>query len=53
MLDAYEEYKSADIEHVLLGRRLPRAVLPSVQAILMARHLRGDLPAYAPFVMAG
>ena len=28
-----------------------RWALPSIQATLLARHLRGDLPAYPPFVM--
>lgn len=51
VLDAYEEYKSAEVAHVLLDRAIARAAIPSVQAIMMARHLRGDVPAYPPFVM--
>ena len=30
--------------------RKPKPI-PSVQATLLARHLRGDLPAYPPFVL--
>jgi CRISP-associated protein Cas1 len=37
--------------HPLLERDVPRAALPSIQATLLARHIRGDLPAYPPFVM--
>ena len=36
---------------VVMGRRVGRWALPSIQATLLARHLRGDLPAYPPFVM--
>jgi CRISPR-associated protein Cas1 len=50
LLEAWEEYRSEEVAHPLLGRRLPRAALPTVQATLMARHLRGDLTAYPPFV---
>jgi len=49
-LAAYEEFKTAEIVHSLLGRKIPRSSVPFVQATLLARHLRGDLPAYAPFV---
>jgi CRISP-associated protein Cas1 len=52
-LEAYDEYKSAEIEHALLQRTAPRAALPVIQATLMARHLRGDIPAYPPYVAAG
>lgn len=52
VLDAYESFKEAASEHRLLGRPVPRWALPSLQATLMARYLRGDLPAYPPFVMA-
>lgn len=37
--------------HSLLGRNVARGALPTVQAILMARHLRGDLPAYPPYII--
>jgi CRISPR-associated protein Cas1 len=53
VLDAYEAYKSEPVEHLLLQRTIARASLPTLQATLLARHLRGDLPAYPPFVMAG
>lgn len=49
---AYEAFKSEFVPHPLLDRSVVRATLPYLQAVLMGRHLRGDLPAYPPFVMA-
>ena len=51
LIKAWEEHKEAEIHHQLLGRLIGRWALPSVQATLLARHLRGDLPAYPPFVL--
>lgn len=47
-LAGYEEFKSGTSTHLLLDRDMPRWALFSVQATLLARHLRGDLPAYPP-----
>lgn len=52
VLEAYEEFKSEEVRHLLLGRAIPRAALPMTQATLLARHLRGDLPRYPPYVMS-
>ena len=46
------DHKEVEMRHPVLGRRVGRWALPSVQATLLARHLRGDLPAYPAFVMA-
>lgn len=51
LLSLWEEHKNKEVRHKLLGRPVGRWALPSVQATLLARHLRGDLPAYAPFVL--
>ena len=51
LLKAWEEHKETEIQHQVLGRPVGRWALPSVQATLLARHLRGDLPAYPPFVL--
>lgn len=48
----WERHKSETIEHLLLGRAVDRWTLPSIQGTLLARHLRGDLPCYPPFVLA-
>jgi CRISPR-associated protein Cas1 len=53
VLKAYEEFKGEEVPHRLLGRSLPRWTLPSVQATLLARHLRGDLPVYPPYLIEG
>ena len=53
VLTAVEDHRDEEVEHRLLQRRLPVWTLPTVQATLLARHLRGDLPAYPPFVLTG
>lgn len=50
LLSSYEEFKGQEVTHPLLDQVVPRWALPMVQATLMARFLRGDIPAYAPFV---
>ena len=52
LIEAWEEHKETEVRHQLLGRPVERWALPSVQATLLARHLRGDLPANPPFVLA-
>ena len=51
LLHTWESHKETEVRHQLLGRPVERWALPSVQATLLARHLRGDLPAYPPFVL--
>lgn len=51
LLKEYERFKDEEIPHRVLERLVPRWTLPQIQATLMARHLRGDLPAYAPYLM--
>lgn len=38
--------------HAYLDREVPAALLPLVQARILARHLRGDIPTYAPWTVA-
>lgn len=52
VLRAYEAFKDEEVPHLLLGRDVPRWSLPTLQATLVARHLRGDIPAYPPYVVA-
>ena len=52
LIKAWEGHKETEVPHRILGRTIGRWALPSVQATLLARHLRGDLPAYPPFVLA-
>ncbi len=51
LIEAWEEYKETETLHRILGRPVGRWAIPSVQATLLARHLRGDLAAYPPFVL--
>lgn len=48
VLALYDTYRQQAVAHPLLDREVPRALLPSIQATLMARHLRGDLSSYPP-----
>lgn len=46
-----DETRTEIVRLRLLERYVPRALLPNIQATLLARHLRGDLDTYPPFVM--
>lgn len=52
LIKIWEREKDRELHHGVLGRRVERWALPSVQATLLARHLRGDLPDYPAYVMA-
>lgn len=47
---AYQQRKEAVVRHHLLRRSVPVGLLPHVQARVLARHIRGDLAEYQPFV---
>ena len=49
VLTAWQERKREEIMHPYLKEKIPFGLLPYVQALLLARHLRGDLDAYPPF----
>lgn len=50
VLKSWEAHKETSIPHRILRRPVERWALPTVQVTLMARHLRGDLRLYPPFV---
>lgn len=50
VLVAYQKRKQEEIQHPFLGEKIHIGLLPHVQALLMARYLRGDLEAYPPFL---
>ena len=50
LLVAYQERKEAEVEHRVLADKVPWGLVPQVQARLLARHLRGDLDEYLPFI---
>lgn len=51
VVKSWESHKKLLMHHKVLRRPVERWALPTVQATLMARHLRGDLPVYPPFVL--
>ncbi|MGV8082332.1 MAG: type I-C CRISPR-associated endonuclease Cas1c [Coriobacteriia bacterium] len=50
VIAAYQERKQAIVAHPYLRQPVPIGLVPHVQARLLARHLRGDLESYRPFV---
>ena len=50
VLTAYQTRKQETITHPFLGEKIDIGLIPHVQAMLLARRLRGDLDAYPPFV---
>lgn len=49
-LIAYQERKREQLQHPFLAEKIDIGLLPYVQAQLMARHLRGDIDGYPPFI---
>ncbi|MBI4499031.1 MAG: type I-C CRISPR-associated endonuclease Cas1 [Chloroflexi bacterium] len=47
---AFQRRKEEEVEHRALKQKVPLGLVPHVQARLLARHLRGDLKDYPPFV---
>ncbi|GEM88342.1 type I-C CRISPR-associated endonuclease Cas1c [Meiothermus granaticius] len=47
---AFQSRRQETVQHPLFKEPVPVGLLPHVQARLLARYLRGDLPEYAPFV---
>jgi CRISP-associated protein Cas1 len=52
-LFAYQKRKQEEVMHPIVGGKVPIGLLCHVQARLLARHLRGDVPEYAPFILRG
>lgn len=50
VLTALQTRKQETVMHPFLQEDVPIGLLPHVQSLLLARHLRGDLAAYPPFV---
>lgn len=50
VITAYQERKQDSITHPFIGEETTVGLLVHLQARLLARHLRGDLDAYPPFV---
>lgn len=50
VLVAYQERKQEEIFHPFLDEKIMIGILFHIQALLMARYLRGDLDGYPPFI---
>lgn len=50
VLTAYQERKQDEVWHPFLEEKVAVGLLPFIQAQLLARHLRGDLDGYPPFL---
>lgn len=50
VLEAWQKRKREELTHPFLEEKIPVGLLPYAQALLLARHLRGDLERYPPFV---
>jgi CRISP-associated protein Cas1 len=50
-LTAYQERKKESLKHPYLEESIELGLLPHAQALLLARHLRGDMQHYTPFAV--
>lgn len=50
VLTAWQERKKEERVHPFLEEKIPLGLVPFVQAQMLARHLRGDLDAYPPWL---
>ena len=51
LLSAYQKRKQEELLHPIVNEKMPMGLVPHVQARLLARHLRGDVPHYQPFIL--
>lgn len=51
LLTAYQERKQVEIQHPYLQEQVPIGLLPYCQAMLLARHIRGDTKFYTPYLV--
>ena len=49
-LKSWQEKKKETLTHPYLSEKLPWGLIPYIQALLLARYIRGDLDAYPPFL---
>lgn len=50
VLQTWQKKKQEVVVHPFIGEKAPIGLLPHLQALLLARHLRGDLDAYPPYI---
>ena len=50
ILNSWQKRKQETIKHLFINETIPIGLIPHVQAMLLARALRGELDEYPPFV---
>ena len=50
VLEAWQKRKQEELTHPFLEEKIQVGLLPYAQALLLSRHLRGDIDRYPPFV---
>jgi len=50
VITAYQNRKREEITHPFLKEKIAVGLLPYAQALLLSRHLRGDMDGYPPFL---
>lgn len=50
LITVWQEHKKEQITHPFLKEKISWGLVPHVQALLLARYLRGDLDEYPPFL---
>jgi CRISPR-associated protein Cas1 len=50
VLVAWQKRKQEEVIHPFTQERVPLGLFPHLQAVLLARHLRGDLDGYPPLI---
>lgn len=50
VLQTFQNRKQEELKHPFLGEKIKIGLLAHAQAMLLARHIRGDLDGYPPFV---
>ena len=51
LLVSYQERKQIEVMHPYLQEQVPIGLLPHSQALLLARHIRGDTEFYTPYLV--
>lgn len=51
VLARWQEKKRSDLVHPYLKQKIPMGLLPYVQSNLLAKHIRGELEQYPPFLL--
>ena len=50
LFDSWQERKRSMITHPFLKEKIPRGLVPHIQAQLLAKAMRGEIDGYPPFL---